>query len=75
MQTVGFPSSKELVSLTARFCCRPTGHGCNTRILKTALYQDDKVPGQLEPQQLTFIPWFSWANRGEGEMWIWVNER
>lgn len=27
-----------------------------------------------EPQTLTFIPWFSWANRGEGEMRIWVNE-
>ncbi|WP_394183677.1 hypothetical protein, partial [Salmonella enterica] len=27
------------------------------------------------PQTLTFIPWFSWANRGEGEMRIWVNER
>jgi DUF1680 family protein len=23
---------------------------------------------------LTFIPWFSWANRGEGEMRIWVDE-
>ncbi|WP_249358908.1 hypothetical protein, partial [Citrobacter sp. wls718] len=21
-----------------------------------------------------FIPWFSWANRGEGEMRIWVDE-
>lgn len=27
-----------------------------------------------QPQVLTFIPWFSWANRGEGEMRIWVNE-
>jgi DUF1680 family protein len=25
-------------------------------------------------RRLTFIPWFSWANRGEGEMRIWVNE-
>ena len=25
-------------------------------------------------QTLTFIPWFSWANRGEGEMRIWVRE-
>lgn len=46
----------------------------HTHSEETALYQYDKVPGQLEPQQLTFIPWFSWANRGEGEMRIWVNE-
>ncbi|MCQ3895757.1 glycoside hydrolase family 127 protein [Klebsiella quasipneumoniae] len=25
-------------------------------------------------QTLTFIPWFSWANRGEDEMRIWVRE-
>ena len=47
----------------------------HTHSEEAALYQYDKVPGQLEPQQLTFIPWFSWANRGEGEMRIWVNER
>ncbi|HDG1668186.1 TPA: hypothetical protein PFE31_002442 [Kluyvera ascorbata] len=28
----------------------------------------------VEKQTLTFIPWFSWANRGEGEMRIWVDE-
>lgn len=38
-----------------------------------ALYHYDKVPGQLQPQPLTFIPWFSWANRGESEMRIWIN--
>lgn len=27
-----------------------------------------------EKQRLIFIPWFSWANRGEGEMRIWVEE-
>ncbi|MCA1430773.1 MULTISPECIES: hypothetical protein [unclassified Bradyrhizobium] len=37
---------------------------------EAALYNYDKSPGQLEPQRLTFIPWFSWDNRGEGEMRI-----
>lgn len=38
-----------------------------------ALYHYDKSPVKAEPKKLTFIPWFSWANRGEGEMRIWVN--
>ena len=38
-----------------------------------ALYHYDEPPVTSEPQKLTFIPWFSWANRGEGEMRIWVN--
>jgi DUF1680 family protein len=39
-----------------------------------ALWRYDKTPGERQAQTLTFIPWFSWANRGEGEMRIWVNE-
>ncbi|MFY9997304.1 MAG: glycoside hydrolase family 127 protein [Leclercia sp.] len=39
------------------------------------LYQFDQPMARTEPQTLTFIPWFSWANRGEGEMRIWVDER
>ncbi|WMY74592.1 glycoside hydrolase family 127 protein [Buttiauxella selenatireducens] len=38
-----------------------------------ALYHYDKSPVKAEQKKLTFIPWFSWANRGEGEMRIWVN--
>ncbi len=38
-----------------------------------ALYHYDKSPVKAEAKKLTFIPWFSWANRGEGEMRIWVN--
>ena len=38
------------------------------------LWQYDRAPGTRQPQTLTFIPWFSWANRGEGEMRIWVDE-
>ncbi|EAO2753616.1 glycoside hydrolase family 127 protein [Salmonella enterica] len=40
-----------------------------------ALWHYDNAPSSRQPQTLTFIPWFSWANRGEGEMRIWVNER
>ncbi|MCU6670992.1 glycoside hydrolase family 127 protein [Enterobacteriaceae bacterium H4N4] len=38
------------------------------------LYQFDQPMTRSAPQTLTFIPWFSWANRGEGEMRIWVDE-
>lgn len=39
-----------------------------------ALWHYDRAPSSRQPQVLTFIPWFSWANRDEGEMRIWVNE-
>lgn len=38
------------------------------------LYSFDNRQTAVEKQTLTFIPWFSWANRGEGEMRIWVYE-
>ncbi len=40
-----------------------------------ALYHFNHRRTALQPQTLTFIPWFSWANRGEGEMRIWLNEQ
>ncbi|WEJ88149.1 MAG: glycoside hydrolase family 127 protein [Klebsiella huaxiensis] len=39
-----------------------------------ALWNYDRAPSTRQQQTLTFIPWFSWANRGEGEMRIWVKE-
>ena len=39
-----------------------------------ALWHYDRAPSSRQPQVLTFIPWFSWANRGEGEMRSWGNE-
>jgi DUF1680 family protein len=39
-----------------------------------ALWQYDHPSTTRQTQTLTFIPWFSWANRGEGEMRVWVNE-
>lgn len=38
------------------------------------LYSFDRQQTQTEKQTLVFIPWFSWANRGEGEMRVWVDE-
>lgn len=38
------------------------------------LWQYDRAPAAPQAKTLTFIPWFSWANRGEGEMRIWVDE-
>lgn len=37
------------------------------------LYMSD-TPVQTEPAQLTFIPYYSWSNRGVGEMRVWVRE-
>ncbi len=37
----------------------------------TALY-GDYVPAQERPVELKFIPYYAWANRGEGEMRVWV---
>lgn len=39
-----------------------------------SLWHYDRSPATRQTQTLTFIPWFCWANRGEGEMRIWVNE-
>lgn len=30
---------------------------------------------QFEPTELTFIPYYTWANRGENEMTVWVHEQ
>lgn len=38
------------------------------------LWNYDASPSTRQAKTLTFVPWFSWANRGEGEMRIWVNE-
>jgi len=38
------------------------------------LYQYNQPKPQYQPQKLLLIPYFSWANRGEGEMRVWINE-
>jgi DUF1680 family protein len=37
------------------------------------LYRDTPAASPV-PAELTFIPYFAWANRGEGEMCVWVRE-
>ena len=37
-----------------------------------ALYSAYKKP-EYDDIELTFIPYYTWANRGEGEMRVWVN--
>ncbi|MBB6677918.1 hypothetical protein [Cohnella lubricantis] len=38
-----------------------------------ALYKRD-AGEEIEALTLTFIPYFAWANRGAGEMQVWVRE-
>ncbi|MEM6160851.1 beta-L-arabinofuranosidase domain-containing protein [Erwinia sp. P6884] len=38
------------------------------------LYSFNAGPASFTPQTLTFVPYFSWANRGEGEMRVWIDE-
>ncbi|UAK19967.1 beta-L-arabinofuranosidase domain-containing protein [Kluyvera sp. CRP] len=45
-----------------------------TALEEKPLYSFDNRQTVVEKQTLTFIPWFSWANRVEGEMRIWVDE-
>ncbi|MFM2483366.1 glycoside hydrolase family 127 protein [Celerinatantimonas sp. YJH-8] len=39
------------------------------------LYRYDADAPQWVEQPLTLIPYFTWANRGEGEMRVWINEQ
>ena len=41
---------------------------------ENALYCE-AVPTEYEPVQLKFGPYYTWANRGENEMTVWVNRR
>ena len=44
----------------------------DTREWKGALYQTNR--SELHPCEITAIPYFMWANRGEGEMLVWIRE-
>ncbi|MFD1176996.1 glycoside hydrolase family 127 protein [Paenibacillus puldeungensis] len=39
-----------------------------------ALYSTAELP-PMEQMTATFIPYYAWANRGEGEMTVWVREQ
>lgn len=38
------------------------------------LYSFNPAPVASTTQTLTFVPYFTWANRGEGEMRVWIEE-
>ena len=41
--------------------------------LDTSLYHEYRAP-ETEACTLTFLPYYMWNNRGEGEMTVWVRE-
>ncbi|MFD1953584.1 glycoside hydrolase family 127 protein [Paenibacillus thailandensis] len=45
----------------------------NAKAWGSSLYSTAGRPA-AEPERLTFIPYYAWANRGEGEMTVWVRE-
>ncbi len=40
---------------------------------KAPLYQRE-LGYEIQPQKLTYIPYYAWANRGESEMSVWIRE-
>ncbi|WP_168119889.1 beta-L-arabinofuranosidase domain-containing protein [Paenibacillus sp. HB172176] len=41
---------------------------------ESELYRADREPS-LQPERIRFIPYYAWANRGKGEMAVWLKER
>ncbi len=41
-------------------------------VIENKLY-DEYKPNKYEDSKLVFVPYFTWANRGENEMQVWVN--
>lgn len=39
-----------------------------------ALYQPLPADAAMEPVQIKAIPYYAWANRGRGEMLVWLRE-
>lgn len=48
---------------------RPSNHAD-----QQPLYRFNPAAEETVPQTMTFVPYFTWANRGEGEMRVWVDE-
>jgi DUF1680 family protein len=59
----------DLLGGTGRIQCK----GLKTEIdwPEGSLYQPESAPARQE-QTLTFIPYYAWANRGRGEMQVWL---
>ncbi|MCM2550811.1 glycoside hydrolase family 127 protein [Burkholderia glumae] len=60
-------------SLAEKVVLQARGYRISHHESDDALYEFDAEAGDRVPQTLTFIPYFCWANRGEGEMRVWVN--
>jgi DUF1680 family protein len=48
-----------------------SGEGQKYRAESSALYSE-ALPPQYTKKQLTWIPYYAWANRGAGEMRVWI---
>ena len=35
---------------------------------------DPEIKTEMKPVRMKLIPYYAWANRGTGEMRVWVNE-
>lgn len=52
-----------------------TGMGTRKILPKQEMPLYQREPGyKTEPQKLTYIPYYAWANRGESEMSVWIRE-
>lgn len=46
--------------------------GKKQKILQTDLLYQEYTPAEYEDVDITLIPYFAWANRGENEMCVWM---
>ncbi|WJY13669.1 glycoside hydrolase family 127 protein [Pectobacteriaceae bacterium CE90] len=61
--------------LAGKTLIQAPGEGLSvTDALQQPLYDYDGEPPRRRPCSLLFIPYFCWANRGEGEMRVWIAE-
>ena len=58
----------------ADLLCGVTTITCQGRRLEGEgeLYHEEAIAEK--PQQLTFVPYYAWGNRGRGEMAVWVRK-
>lgn len=80
LHNLSLPRESELIAcagsgvLSGKVLIKAEGLRIGDNTAGDALYTYDRSSRPGASQTLTFIPWFSWANRGEGEMRVWVNE-
>jgi hypothetical protein len=52
---------------------KSAGYGVSDEDWERKLYGSQ--PCVYQPQEITFIPYSHWGNRGENEMRVWLNEK